>query len=141
VTFLKVLTIYIVGFTPSIFFLLPLLPIHRIVQQVYFSICIYISTIFTLLYSSLTSSPLLLVLTSQTGSVLLNCSLFLKKKKDFYFCLKLLYRVFHCGISMYICIIHQIGSSPLLLSFLPLFSYGDFNKFNKFYTHSYIGNT
>jgi hypothetical protein len=31
----------------------------------------------------------------------------------------LLYRVFHCDISMYICIVTWIGSSPLFFSFLP----------------------
>jgi hypothetical protein len=38
-------------------------------------------------------------------------------KKDIFVCLKYLYRELHYGISMYICIISQIGSfSPFYLS-------------------------
>jgi hypothetical protein len=45
-------------------------------------------------------------------------SLFLKKK-DIFVHIRQLYRDCLCGISMYICIIIQIGSSPSFFSFLP----------------------
>jgi hypothetical protein len=50
-----------------------------------------------------------------------------KTKRAFLFvCLRELYREFPCDMSMYICIVTQIGSCPLFFSFLhQLPSYGD----------------
>jgi hypothetical protein len=45
--------------------------------------------------------------------------LFSVLKKHAFVCLYLLYKEFHCGISMYVCVITRIGSSPPFFSFLP----------------------
>jgi hypothetical protein len=137
VTFTTVLTIYLSWIHPlhlsPLFSLLPLLeyfnrshfPFHAWVQS--------ISTTFTLLH------PVLMTFTRanpQTGAVLPTCSLFLKEKYIF-ICLRWLYREFHCDISMYICIITWIGSSPLFFPFLPQsLSYGDFHWFKNINPHS-----
>jgi hypothetical protein len=75
----------------------------------------------------------------QTGPVLPSCPLFLKK--DSFVCLRCLYREFHYNIFMgyNMCILSQVGLSASFSFFLPYSpSYGDFNRFKKFFHRKYI---